>query len=143
MNAGKSFEADFKKSVPDNIYYLRLKDAGGWSSAENTRFTPSNEADCILYDGSNMFLLEAKSHAGKSLPLLASEKQIDSLIKAKDKGVVAGLIINMRDCEETYFMDIEDFTNFVETSERKSIPISEIVKGTQITGNEKESPLHV
>ncbi len=127
MNAGKSFEADFKKSVPESIYFLRLKDAAGWSSAENTRFTPSNEADCVLYDGSNMFLLELKSHAGKSLPLSCiREKQIDSLIKAKEKGVVAGLIVNMRDCEETYFMDIEDFKNFVETSERKSIPISEM-----------------
>lgn len=140
MNAGKSFEADFKKSVPDSIYYLRLKDGGGWSSAENTRFTPSNEADCVIYDGINMFLLELKSHAGKSLPLSCiREKQIDSLIKAKEKGVVAGLIVNMRDCEETYFIDIEVFDSIVESSDRKSIPISTMrEQGIQVDATKKK-----
>ena len=39
MNAGKQFEKDFKASVLDDQFYLRLKDAGGWSKSSDLRFT--------------------------------------------------------------------------------------------------------
>jgi recombination protein U len=140
MNAGKQFEADFKKSVPNDIFYLRLKDGGGWSNAENTRFTASNEADCILYDTNNMFLLELKSHAGKSLPLSCiREKQIVSLADAEKKGVVAGIIVNMRDCEETYFLWGMQLREFMSVSDRKSIPIDYLrTNGTLIESVKKK-----
>ena len=43
MNAGKQFEKDFKASVLDDQFYLRLKDAGGWSKSVDLRFTPSHQ----------------------------------------------------------------------------------------------------
>ena len=41
MNAGKQFEKDFKASVLDDQFFLRLKDAGGWSKSVDLRFTHS------------------------------------------------------------------------------------------------------
>ena len=38
MNAGKSFEQDFIKSVPDTIYHYRFKDGtAAWGEGEGTR----------------------------------------------------------------------------------------------------------
>jgi recombination protein U len=133
MNEGKKFEEDFKKSVPGNVFFLRLKDGGGWSNAENTRFTPSNECDSIMYDGKTLYLLEFKSHKGKSLPFTCiSEKQLISLHKATGyNGIKAGYLINFRDVQETYFIEACYVTAFVNSAERKSIPY-EFVKSMGI-----------
>lgn len=141
MNAGKAFEVDFKASIPDNVYYLRLKDGGGWSNAENTRFTPANECDCILYDQYNMFMLEFKSHKGKSIPFnCISDKQLKSLVEAIQKGVVAGFIFNFRDIEETYFVYADRINEYISGTERKSIPIDYIREvGTRVKQEKKRT----
>ena len=68
MNAGKQFEKDFKASVLDDQFYLRLNDAGGWSKSSDLRFTPSQLCDCLLFTRGTLYLLELKSHTGKSIP---------------------------------------------------------------------------
>ena len=68
MNAGKQFEKDFKASVLDDQFYLRLNDAGGWSKSVDLRFTPSQLCDCLLFTRGTLYLLELKSHTGKSIP---------------------------------------------------------------------------
>ncbi len=45
MNAGKQFEKDFKASVLDDQFFLRLNDAGGWSKSADLRFTTSQLCD--------------------------------------------------------------------------------------------------
>lgn len=138
-NPGKCFENDFKVSVPDDAYYLRLNDAGGWSNAENTRFTPSNVCDCIIYDRFNMFMIEFKSHRGKSIPFSCiREKQLQGLAKAREKGVIAGFIINFRDLAETYFIYVEDVHFIMSKEERKSIPIDYVRTVGIKVGQEKK-----
>ena len=45
-NIGKKFEEDFRKSIPDNMFYYRFRDSGGtWGGNEKMRFTPSNIAE--------------------------------------------------------------------------------------------------
>ena len=69
MNAGKSFEQDFIKSVPDTIYHYRFKDGtAAWGEGEATRFQATNICDFLLFDG-RMFLLELKIKGNQSLYL--------------------------------------------------------------------------
>jgi len=125
QNAGKRFEEDLIKSVPNDWFKYRLNDsASSWQGGEKARFTPSNICDFIVYNG-NLWLLELKSHKGKSLPLSCiREKQLQGLVDANKRGVLAGFIINFRDVQETYFIMAESIKQFIETEERKSIPIS-------------------
>ena len=125
QNEGKRFEEDLIKSVPNNWFKYRLNDsASSWQGGEKARFTPSNICDFIVYNG-NLWLLELKSHKGKSLPLSCiREKQLQGLVDANKRGVLAGFIINFRDVQETYFIMAESIKQFIETEERKSIPIS-------------------
>lgn len=124
-SSGKSFEQDFKQSIPQDIFYLRLKDSGGWSKSETTRFSSFNIADCLVYDGENLFVLELKSHQGRSLPLSCIRaKQLEGLIDAGNfLNIVSGIVVNFRDVEQTYFLDALDLKKFIDTSDRKSIPI--------------------
>lgn len=130
MNAGKKFESNFRDSVPDDVFYYRFRDGtSNWRNQDktNTRFQQKNICDCMLHDGKYLYLLELKSHKGKSLPLSAiRENQIKSLLEAdKHKNIIAGLIVNFSDIEETYFMDIKMAYKWFYNGTRKSIPLSE------------------
>ena len=120
MNAGKQFEKDFKASVLESQFFLRLPDGGGWSDGTNTRFTPSNLCDCILYTSGRLYLLELKSHAGKSIPAycLSQAEKLSSIDKT---GVFPSFVVNFRDLTETYVISAEIV--MVELSSRKSLGI--------------------
>ena len=124
-NFGKQFENDLKQSIPQDIFYLRLKDSGGFGKSETTRFSSFNIADCLVYDGENLFVLELKSHQGRSLPLSCIRaKQLEGLIDAGNfLNIVSGIVVNFRDVEQTYFLEALDLKKFIDTSDRKSIPI--------------------
>jgi recombination protein U len=125
MNEGKLFEKDFIDSVPEQYFKYRLRDsAGTWQGGENTRFTPSNICDFIIYTG-KLFLLELKSHKGKSIPLSCiRENQLNGLLEAYKKGTHAGFIFNFRDINETYYLTANSLNSFMVTNNRKSIPLS-------------------
>lgn len=124
-NAGKEFEEDFKKSIPSDVFYLRLKDSGGWQKSETTRFSSFNIADCLVFDSENLFVLELKSHQGKSLPFSCIRtKQLEGLRGAgKFKNIIAGIIVNFRDVEQTYFLGSDKLWEYIYEEDRKSIPI--------------------
>lgn len=124
-NQGKSFEQDLRNSVPSEWFVQRLRDSGGWSNGTNTRFSIKNEFDFIIFTGHRLFCLELKSTLGKSLPLgNIKENQVKGLIEANKKaGVVAGLLINFRDLDKTFFFSAVELQHFIETESRKSIPI--------------------
>lgn len=124
-NEGKKFEEDFRKSIPAGFYIYKLKDAGGWSNASNTRFTISNMCDFIMYSKPTLYLLELKSTKGKSLPFSnIKDNQVKELLAASNtEGIQAGLVINLRSVNETYYLSIKDFKKYVETTERKSISL--------------------
>ncbi len=126
MNEGKKFEEDFYKSVPSEWYVYRLRDAGGWGKAEETRFTPSNICDFILFDGLSLYLLELKSYAGKSIPFSAfNRKHLAGLVKAEEKFRVRSRIVaNFRDISETYSISATTLEDYISNSGRKSAPIS-------------------
>ena len=129
-SAGKIFEEDIKASFPPDFYIERYKDdTAGFKGV-------ANPADFRLYKYPLTFLLELKSHKGKSIPL---DKIRNSQLKGMKKatpytGVYCGFLINYRDLEETYYITFEDLTRDfyiindkgdfeVKPDERKSVPV--------------------
>lgn len=126
MNAGKQFETDFRKSVPEGVFFYRFRDGtASWGGGENTRFQQSNICDCMMFNGI-LYLLELKSHKGKSLPFSAiRQNQITELSKASTyPKIIAGFIVNFRDVEKTFFVLAPKVEYFITHEERKSIPIA-------------------
>ena len=125
MNEGKAFESDFINSVSETWFHYRLNDsASSWNGGDKTRFCPSNICDFIVYNG-NLWLLELKSHKGKSIPLSCIRpKQLEGLVKATTKSVKAGFVINFRDTSETYYVSADNLDYFMKMETRKSIPLS-------------------
>lgn len=95
---GKKFEEDFRNSVPEDRLCLRLQDAGGWSNAENTRFTISNICDFILFDGKTVYLVELKSVKDHRLPVKnINYRHLEKLVKlGEKKNVKSVFFINYR-----------------------------------------------
>ena len=120
MNAGKQFEKDFRASVLDDQFYLRLKDAGGWSKSSDLRFTPSQLCDCLLFTRGTLYLLELKSHKGKSIPASAL-KQVEPLASINTLHTIPAFLCNFRDVGETWLVGAETVRAELET--RKSLSI--------------------
>lgn len=135
MKEGKKFEEDFKKSVPGNFFIYRLRDsAGAWQGGENTRFTPSNLCDYILFRNT-LYLLELKSTLGASIPLgNFNLKHLKKLALESEKNKVkGGVVINFRDKEKTYYLPAQKVQDFIRSADRKSLPIQYAqVNGTLI-----------
>lgn len=125
MNAGKQFEQDFRKSIPERVFFYRFRDGtAAWKVQENTRFQQSNMCDCMIFNGI-LYLLELKTHKGKSIPFSAiRENQITELSKASTyPKIIAGFVVNFRDAEKTYFATAPKIEYFMSHEERKSIPL--------------------
>ncbi len=121
-NVGKNFEKQFKDSVPNDIYYLRLTDSAiGFDVDKSTqRFAPKSPYDVILYKHPTMYALELKSTSGTSISFKGSSPmikghQIKHLRKASEH-CKAGFIFNFRKTAHTYFVPIQIFDN-ITTSE--------------------------
>lgn len=129
-NRGKIFEECFKKSVPSDILYERFKDGtSNWNRSDSmVRFQAQNVCDCFLFDGSVLFYLELKSHKGKSIPLNCIRKnQVKELSERQThKNTIAGLLIEFSDLERVFYLNIDDFNDFVLNNDRKSIPFDYI-----------------
>lgn len=133
-NLGKRFEENWRKSVPNDVFYYRFRDSVSsyYGGNQNLRFSASNIADCMLYDTNSkeLCLCELKNHKGKSLPLtcIASnktkEKQISDLFEANTfNGVSSYIIVFFSDVERCFALPIENFLSFRLYEDRKSIPI--------------------
>ena len=133
-NLGKKFEENWKKSVPKEIFYYRFRDSAStyYGGNDQLRFSASNIADCLIYDCfTGLHLIELKHHKGKSIPLnciignKTKEKQMKDLLEANEfAGVYSSLIVFFSDVERCFELPINEFFNFINDEERKSIPIS-------------------
>ena len=139
MNEGKRFEENFKKSAKiDNLLLIRLQDAAGWSDAENTRFTPSNVCDFILYNGIEMHLIELKSHKSTSIAF-NQMKQIDKMIKYSYVNLKKYVIIEFRKYTTTVAIPVDKLIEFREATSKKSINLKECAEiGTIIPQTKKQ-----
>lgn len=142
-NAGKQFEEDIKASIPktQNFFYYRFIDnAASFSGGDNVRFVSHNLCDCMTMTKDKLYLMELKSHKGASLPLSAIRKnQIDGMARVNHPMIRAIFIINFRDKEKTYAIDADKLQEFIQHTERKSIPLSFLEEaGTEIEAHKKK-----
>ncbi len=144
ISPGKAFEYDFIGSLPiprgnlRPMFVNRYKDGtANWNNLpcprcglippKVTRFQHYNIADFEIYDSKYraLYILELKSHAGKSIPYNAIRKsQYDGLQGAFPvPGVYPAMVFNMRDVNETYIIHIHRVLAHKNACTRKSFPI--------------------
>lgn len=144
MNAGKVFEEEFKESVKkyneisNDVYLLRLQDSasGFGMDSSKVRFSAKSPFDFIMYHRSGkMFALELKSCGENSVGFsLENDKksikasQVKNLKKSSFYGIISGFLFNFRKFEETYFLDISKFLEFVEVTDKKSISRNNVIE---------------
>lgn len=130
-NSGKIFEKDIKDSIPNDVFYFRIKDPASsfGKDSQVTRFSPKNEFDAFLYKYPILVAMELKSNQGTSISFARRGEigkdikysQIESLEKCSHYNIRAGLLLNFRKTNTTYWIDIRDFIRFMESTEKKSI----------------------
>lgn len=147
-NKGKKFERNFKSSAMNQgLLVVRLNDTD-LSFMKNSkyigsRFTAENPCDFIVYEYPNIFFLELKSTEYNSISIqrvptepkdkMIKAHQINSLIQLSQAyGSIAGFVFNFRNKEnldeDTYFMSIENFSNFLTKNDKKSINKLDVVQ---------------
>lgn len=137
-NTGKIFEQNWKKSVPDKIFYFRPPDsAQSFGMNQNLRFSAKSPCDCFIYDGDILFTLELKSVGTKSISFereqsdrgVIHKHQIDTLQKFSSyKNVISGFIFDFRLSDETYFCEVNDFIHMINNIGKKSFNEMDLLK---------------
>ncbi len=126
-NSGKAFEQDLKNSVPEWCWIYRFKDGTAnfnGKKNENVRFQANNICDFMVMGSKQLFLLELKTHGGVSIPFDCIRKnQIEEMAKVNHESIEAYFILNFRDLEKTYAVKAKVLKEYMESSERKSIPL--------------------
>ena len=143
-NKGKKFENNFKESaLKYELFIIRLNDTElSFMRNRESRFTPTNPCDFICFKNGKLFMLELKSTEYNSIPIqripteepkMIKAHQINSLIKYSEyKGVNCGFVLNFREKdsleEETYYISIQNFSNFLVERDKKSINKLDVVQ---------------
>lgn len=140
-NIGKIFEEEIKKSIPEGYYYYRFKDnAASFGTGEGTRFTSHNICDCMVMGEKYLYLLELKCHKGSSIPFNCIRKnQIEEMSKVFHNKIKLYFILNFREKEKTFAVEAKKLKEYMETTDRKSIPIDWCREnGIEIIGTKKK-----
>lgn len=129
-NVGKVFEENWKKSIPENVWYYRPPDsAQSFGSNSNLRFSAKSPCDCFMYNGEVFYTLELKSVGTTSISFERTKEdkgvihkhQIDKLLEFSTyKNIVSGLLLDFRLSNKTYFCMIEEFVNMTNNLDKKS-----------------------
>ena len=134
-NQGKIFEQDFRKSIPNDVYFLRLTDSAiGFDIKNSTqRFAVKSPYDCLMYKKPHLYCLELKSTKQDYIPFTGSaqmikEHQVENLKKAAAHNCIAGFVLNFRTAKKTFFLPIKDYEMLTEKLQRtkKSLNIEDL-----------------
>jgi len=147
VNAGKDFEQQFQKSIPKDVYYLRIKDtANNFTRSSNSRFATLNPFDFLLFKTNVLFPFELKSTKGTSFSIQfdKSEKgkdikkhQIECLeYAASFQNILSGFLFDFRN-SNTYWLSIENFCNFLKSTNKKSINEKDVISHNGIVVEKK------
>jgi recombination protein U len=127
-NPGKLFEEDIKRSVPEDCFIYRFKDGTAnfsGSKNENVRFQAKNICDFMIMTIENLILLELKSHAGIRISFdCIRENQIKQMSEIDHPKIKTYFLFNFRDMEKTYAIEAKKIKEYMETSDRKSFPLT-------------------
>ena len=137
---GKLFEEQWKRSIPEDVYYLRLKDNPSSFGKDSSfvRFTLNNPFDCLVFYNGFLFPLELKSTSSKSISIQTKKEEKSKMIKInqieglsksnKYENIFSGFLFDFRESEKTFWMGINDFLKFQEVNNKKSINEKDIIK---------------
>ena len=146
-NPGKIFEEDFQRSAEKEMFIYRLKDPPASFNLnckgcpkQVSRFSVKNICDFMACSNGTQYLLELKSHKGKSIPFPAIVKDYKDtrLLKmvtnaSRWKMVMSFVIFNWRDIDnETYAVHADKVLDFIDRADRKSIPYEFTTQGIRI-----------
>lgn len=129
INYGKIFEKDFKNSIPEEVFFYRFRDStASWINSEKLSFSTSNISDCLLFNGTKLYILELKTVKGKSFSFKnVRDNQLKEMLKAsKFTGIVAGFVINFRDVEKTVFIEVNEFYDIMNRCGKKSFNLQDL-----------------
>lgn len=137
-SVGKIFEANWKKSIPESVFFYRPPDAAqSFGGNNNLRFSAKSPCDLFMFTGEKFYALELKSVGSKFMSFERRKEdngiihfhQIENLTKySKYKNVVSGFILDFRESDKTYFCKIEDFNYMIESLDKKSFNESDLMK---------------
>lgn len=132
LTPGKQFEADFKNSIPKDCYHYKPTDSAvGFDIEHSTqRFSRESPYDLIICRNGQMYGFELKSNKEKRMSFSGKTprikpKQVEELLKAENAGAKAGLVLNFRTYEKTYFIKASVFKRFMDTSGKKSVNLND------------------
>lgn len=144
QNVGKVFEAQWKKSVPEDVMFFRIPDPPQ-SFQQTARFSLKPPFDSFMFYHGTLFCLELKTTKSKSFSVEMSKEdkgmihyhQICNLREyAKFDGVVSGLVLNFRiedkNAETTYFISIENFDKMMSKLTKKSFNAIDLLQNGAI-----------
>lgn len=143
MNAGKRFEENWKKSVPEYVYYHRLNDNASIFTNSNAKYSVHNPFDCMLFSDGALFCFELKSTGMGYFTFERSKEdegkkmihlwQIQGLDKAsKYNGIYSGFLFNFRNdeikTEATFYQSIDDFNRMINELNKNSFKVVDLLK---------------
>ena len=136
---GKTFEADFKKSVPSYMYVQRINDMPlAYLRSDIIKFAPKRPYDFFVFDTyrGKLYCAELKSTKYKSMSFddIDGEESENRMIKkhqlmflkrlTKFENVIPCLILNFRDdardVQRTYYITINRFLDMTEEIKKQS-----------------------
>lgn len=127
-NNGKIFEEEIKKSIPSYCFYYRFKDGTGNFTGlknENVRFQAKNICDCMVMGREFLYLLELKNTEVPSLPFANIRgNQLDGLTNINHFRIKCYFVVCFRKKERCFFAAADKVKEFIENTDRKSIPLA-------------------
>lgn len=132
-NKGYVLQDNVKKSCEkQDILFYRFKDSPfSFANSEKTKFTTNNICDCMVFLANKLLFVELKSVKGKSFSFtehsLRQLNDINKIIHNKNGykrfNVYGCFIIEFRELEETYFIEVQNIIKYLEKNNTKTINI--------------------
>lgn len=140
-----------------------MKDAAKWIRGQDSKFSPSNPCDGLIFKEPYLWMVELKSTKGSSISfnpgkpdkkpetarqVMIKHNQVKDLLKySKHENLICGLILNFRPRElkkistenKCYFVEINKFYEWAKINSDKSSVNEETAKelGVEISNNKK------
>ena len=133
INKGYVLQDNIKKSCErQDILFYRFKDSPfSFANSDKTKFTTNNICDCMIFLANKLLFVELKSVKGKSFSFtehsLRQLNDINKIIHNKNGykrfNVYGCFIIEFRELEETYFIEVQNIIKYLDENNTKTINI--------------------
>ena len=137
-NVGKVFEDNWKKSCPNWLFVYRPPDASqSFDMGSKLRFSNKSPCDYFLYNGERLWTIELKSVAGTSISFEREKEdngvihfyQVENLKNFSEyKNVVSGFLVDFRGSDNTYFLNIKEWDDLINSIDKKSFNETDLLK---------------